>query len=94
MGHNLSGLAAKGRAYSEGRPWHAHELDAVLLLMTERHLNRENAANYVRNGIETLDAYDAASKKNFKPKTRDEAKEDMEKELKGRGSKVVKSNKK
>ena len=94
MGHNLMHLASQGRAYSAGRPWSADEGEAVKMLIDERHLGRIRAADWVRNGILTLEAFDKATKKEFVPKTMDQAHEEAEKALKERGKKAVTSSKK
>lgn len=75
-------LAQQGRAYSSARPWETHELDAVILIEKERHLTRVAAADYVRNGIMTLEAFDKATKAEFKPKTLEEAEKEVESALK------------
>ena len=85
MGHNLPHLASVGRAYSAGRPWTPEELDAWLLLQRECHVNRKVAADYVRNGVMTVEDFDKLQKKDFKPKTLGEAHDEAEKELKKRG---------
>ncbi len=89
MGLNLAHLAAHGRAYSAVRPWTAEELEAVSALGTERNVDRITAANYVRNGVESVEAYDKAVKKEFVPKTMDEAYKEAEEALNERGSKVL-----
>jgi len=62
-------LAGQGRAYSAARGWEVEELDALVTLERERGVGRLLAADFVRNGILTLDAYDKAVKADFKPKT-------------------------
>ena len=66
---DLPKLAAKGRAFSGTRPWETEELDALLTLERERKISRLLAADYIRNGILTLEGYDAAVKAAFVPKT-------------------------
>jgi hypothetical protein len=90
MGHNLAHLALQGRAYSAGRPWHAEELEAWLLLQRERNLSRVRAAEYVRNGIVTVEDFDKATKNEFKPKSIEQAHEEAEQSLKEEGKKAVK----
>lgn len=70
---DLAKLAAQGRAFSAARPWEPEELDALLALERDRGIGRLAAAEYIRNGIVTLDAYDAAVKAKFKPTTIGEA---------------------
>lgn len=79
---DLGRLAAQGRAYSGSRPWEVEELDALLLLERERGISRTSAADHVRNGIMTLEAFDKATKAAFKPKTLEEAQEAAEDALK------------
>ena len=88
MGHNLPHLASQGRAYSAGRAWTAEELEALLVLEREGHLSRLRAADYVRNGVMTVEDFEKVSKKGFKPKSLGEAHEEAEKELKKRGRKA------
>ncbi len=94
MGHDLGHLASQGRAYSAGRAWEADELEAVKLLVDERSLSRLRAADYVRNGVMSLEDFDKLSKKKFAPKTMEKAHEEAEEKLKERGKKAVKSSKK
>lgn len=82
MAVDLAKLSAQGRAYSGTRAWEPEELDAVLLLEHERGVHRTIAADYVRNGVTTLEAFDKATKAEFKPKTLDEAAEVVEVVLK------------
>lgn len=72
---DLTKLAGQGRAYSPSRPWTNEELDALITFERERSLNRLTAADYVRNGILTLEALDKATKEAFKPKTLEDAEE-------------------
>lgn len=82
---DLLRLAAQGRAYSASRPWTPEEFDAVLLLEKERSLARVSAADYVRNGIMTLEDFDKAAKADFKPKTLEAAHREAEANLKENG---------
>ena len=79
---DLAKLSLQGRAFSGSRPWTPEELDALLLIERERGIARPAAADYVRNGILTLEAFDKATKAEFKPKTLDEAKDAAEALLK------------
>jgi hypothetical protein len=83
MGIDLVRLAAQGRAYSASRPFTPEELDAVIAFQKERGLGRLAAADFVRNGILSLEDLDKALKKDFKPKTQDDAAAEAEKALKG-----------
>lgn len=79
---DLGKLSGQGRAFSGSRPWEPEELDALLALERERGVGRSTAADYIRNGIVTLEAYDAAKEAEFKPKTLDDAKVAAEAALK------------
>lgn len=82
MAVDLSKLASQGRAYSAARPWEAEELVALGLLERECGLSRLAAADYVRNGILTVEACEKALKAEFKPKTLEDAAVDAETALK------------
>ncbi len=88
---DLAKLAVQGRAYSGTRPWTPEELDALLSFERGRGVSRELAANHVRNGIMTLEAFDKATKAEFVPKTLDEVAEEAEKMLKDNEFAKVKS---
>lgn len=97
MSIDYAKLVPQGRAKAHGQPWEPEELEAVITLERERKLDRRDAADYVRNGIMSVEDFDKAQKAKFKPKTQKEAVKDMQKSLKERGEKVVKkvsSNKK
>lgn len=79
---DLGKLAGQGRAYNALRAWEPEELDALLLIERERSIHRTVAADYVRNGILTLEAFDKATKNEFKPKTLEDAAKEAEKALK------------
>ena len=79
---DLAKLAGQGRAYSAARPWTPEELEALLVLEKERGIGRLAAADYIRNGIVTLEAYDKAAKVDFKPKTLEDAAKAAEESLK------------
>lgn len=70
---DLTNLAAQGRAYSATRPWTPEELEALLLLERERHIARVTAAEFIRNGIMTLEDYDRAKEADFVPLTTNDA---------------------
>lgn len=82
MAIDLARLAGQGRAFSGTRPWEPEELDALLVFERERGIGRLIAADFIRNGILTLEAYDKATKAEFKPKTLEEAAEEAEDSLK------------
>ncbi len=73
---NLVKLASQDRAYSATRPWSAEELTALLTLERVGNMARAKAAMYVRNGITTIEAYRAAEKAKFVPKTLEQIQED------------------
>ncbi len=79
---DLSKLAGQGRSYSAARPWTPEELDALLALERDRGIGRLLAADYIRNGIVTLDAYDKATVAKFAPKTLETAAVEVEAALK------------
>jgi hypothetical protein len=82
MSVDLAKLAGQGRAFSGSRPWEPEELDAVLMLERERGIGRLRAADFVRNGISTLEAYDNALASDYEPKTLNQAEVDVEAVLK------------
>lgn len=82
MAINFTHLAAQGRAYSGARAWEPEELDALLVLERERGIGRQLAADFVRNGVKTLEAYDKAVKAKFEPKTLEDAATKAEEVLK------------
>ncbi len=90
MGHNLAKLAAEGRAFSAGRPFDQDELDAVIAI-SGLGVSRKNAAEFVRNGIMSVEDYEVAMEKGFKPKSQEEAAAEAEEKLKGRGEAAIKS---
>ena len=69
MAIDLARLAGQGRAFSGTRAWETEELDALIALERERGIGRLRAADYIRNGILTLEDYDAAVKAKFVPQT-------------------------
>lgn len=94
MSLNYTSLVASGRAKAIGQPWSPEELDSLLLLERERGIGRLAAADYVRNGILTLEDYDKAVEASFVPKTREEAEVEVEAAMKAHGESVVKAKKK
>lgn len=71
---NLAKLAGQGRAYDATRPWSEEELSIWLEIQQERGLNQINAAEYVRQGVRTLDEFDKMQKKGLEPSDVVEAK--------------------
>lgn len=81
MAIDLAKLAGQGRAFSGARAWEPEELEALLSFERERGIGRLAAADYVRNGILTLESFDAAVEAEFKPKTLIEAAANVEASL-------------
>ena len=71
-------LVSQGRAKAMGVAWSPEELEALLTLEKERSISRTLAADYIRNGIMTPDAYDKAKEAEYTPKTLDEMHADGE----------------
>lgn len=90
MGIDLQKLASQGRAYSIARPWTPEELQALLTLEKDCGLSRLKAADYIRNGISTVEAYRDAVAAEFKPKSLEEAHAEAENSLKTRGEEITK----
>lgn len=59
-------------------------------LTKERNIARTTAADYVRNGIMTVEAYDQAIEEDFEPMSQDEAAKKAEEDLRARGSEISK----
>ncbi len=91
MAIDLGHLAAQGRAFSPARPWTPEELDSLLALERERGLGRQAAADFIRNGIHTVEDYDTAQKADFKPKTLGQATAEAEASLMNHGKSVTKA---
>lgn len=82
-------LASQGRAFDAHRAWTESELEAVLLLEkeageikdvdgvpTRAGLARTVAAEYVRNGITTVEAYDKSVEVGFEVKSLEEVRDE------------------
>ena len=91
MSIDLVNLAAQGRAKSAVQAWEPEEFEAVIALERERHITRQLAADYFRNGIMTLEAYDRAVEEDFQPLSQDEAAKKAEADLKERGAEIAAS---
>ena len=72
MALQLVKLASQGRAFDSTRAFTQKEHEAVLTLMRECDIDRTVAADYVRNGICTVEAYKTAVEAEFKPKSLEE----------------------
>lgn len=82
MAIDLAKLAVQGRAYSASRGWETEELEALVTIERERKVARTIAADFVRNGVLTLEAFDKATKDEFVPKTLEQVALEAEKALK------------
>ena len=91
MSLDFTKLVAQGRAKAIGKPWEAHELEALITLERERKISRLTAADYVRNGILSVEEYDAATEAKFVPKTQEQAEALVEETLKQEGPKAIKA---
>jgi hypothetical protein len=86
---NYENLVAQGRAKSVGVCWTDEELKASETLQRERKIARITAANYIRNGILTVEDYDNAVASDFKPLSVEEAKLVAEKHIENEGKKAI-----
>lgn len=91
---NYAKLVSSGRAKAHGVCWTAEELELLISLVKKRGIIMTVGADFIRNGIKSLEDYDKAVKKDFKPLTQDEAKEKAEKELEKESKKVAKAKSK
>ena len=94
MSLNFANLVSQGRAKSIGVCWSEGEWATICDLVKERGIPRLSAADYVRNGILSLEDYDASQKVKFVPKTMEEASKEAEEALKTLGQEAVKKTKK
>jgi len=62
MSIDLTKLASQGRAFSGARPWSEEEQEALKVLV-EGGISRPFAADYIRNGITTVEDVEKAEKK-------------------------------
>lgn len=69
MSLDFTKLVSQGRAKTFGVPWSPEELEALLLLESERGLPRIKAADYIRAGVLTLDDYDKTVEDGLVPET-------------------------
>lgn len=90
---NLVKLASEGRAHSASRVWTGEELEALILLERERGLQRIVAAEYVRNGILSVEAYDLALEKGFEPKSLEQVAEEAIEAMRSENSDIFGSAK-
>lgn len=73
MGLDIPKLYSAGRAKSPTELWSNEEHEALVALSQQRNLERTIAADFVRNGVLTVEDYDKAVKANFKPEKLDDA---------------------
>ena len=88
---NFSNLVIQGRAKAPGVCWSAEEWSAVCTVTKEFNLARTEAADFVRNGIKTVEDYKKAVEKKFVPQTLDEATEEVAKTMEAKGAEIVAS---
>jgi len=86
---NFTNLVQQGRARSPGVLWTNEEWAAVCTLTKECNIERVIAADFVRNGIKTVEDYKKAVEKKFVPQTLDEATEEVAKTMEAKGAEVV-----
>lgn len=89
---NLLKLASQGRAYDASRAWSEDELKGLIALETERNVARSLAADYVRNGIATVEDYDLAVEAGFVPKSLEELRAEATLENSNRVREMLKAN--
>jgi len=94
MSLDYTKLVSQGRAKAPNVCWSEVELEALLALEREFKIPRIAAADYIRNGIITIEDYKKAQDAKFIPKTLDQADTDKLSELKARGEAVVKKARK
>ncbi len=73
---NWPQLVAQGRAKDMGIAWTEEEQEALSTLVAHANLDRSDAARYVRDGIMTVAAYEAAQNGGKVPATREEIEAD------------------
>lgn len=78
---NWPQLVTQGRAKDMGIAWTEEEQEALAALMAHANLDRSEAARYVRTGVTTVAAFEAAKNGGEVPATR----EDLEAEAKAAG---------
>jgi hypothetical protein len=89
MAVNFENLVVKGRAKAPGVCWSNEEWAAVCLLTKEFNIERTIAADFVRNGIRTVEDYLKAKAKAFVPQTLTEATVEVAKAMEAKGAEVV-----
>jgi len=89
MAVNFENLVVQGRAKAPGICWSPEEWAAVCLLTKEFNIERTIAADFVRNGIKTVEDYKKAKAKEFVPQTLDEATKEVAKTMEAKGAEVV-----
>lgn len=89
MSINYTNLVAQGRAKGIEQPWSPEELEALLLLERECNCSRPMAADYIRNGIMTVEDFQKAQEAKFTPKTISQAAEEAAEGLKESGKAAI-----
>jgi hypothetical protein len=93
MAVNFENLVVQGRAKAPGVLWSNEEWAAVCLLTKEFNIERTVAADFVRNGIKTVENYKKAVKAEFVPQTLEEATKEVAKAMEAKGAEIVKKPK-
>ena len=86
-------LVPAGRAKANGIPWSAEEQELLYSLIEERSVERPLAADYIRNGIDSLESYDKAVKAKFQPISISETHGFLNEALEKRGKVALKPRK-
>lgn len=86
---NWGKLVSQGRAKAHGVAWSDAETAAIQSLIDERGITRLAAADYVRNGITSVEDFDKAKTVEFKPKTRAEADAETAAALQAAGQEAI-----
>lgn len=86
---NWGKLVSQGRAKAHGMAWSEEESAAIQSLIDGRGITREQAADFIRNGIMTVEDFDKAKAVSFTPKTRAEAEAETAAALKAAGQNAI-----
>lgn len=92
MSINFVNLVSQGRAKAIGVCWTPEELEALLTLEKECGIARTVAADYIRNGITTVEDYNKSKEVDFKPKTIEEAAVVAEEVIKEKAQEAIKTS--
>ena len=94
MSLDILRLYSQGRAKSPSELWSTEENDFLYVLVNERGLSRVAAADYIRNGVMSLEDHDKAVKAKFVPTKLEDAHKEAEKSLVEKAKKAIKGKKK